>query len=229
MNLFIYSDESGVFDNVHNDYFVFGGLILLGKESKEDWERLYRNAEIAITPKYQQNQELKAAIVSNKDKGKLFRSLNKCHKFSVVVKEKNVLKDIFNNKKSKQRYLDYAYKIAVKKAIEDLINKGIIIPNEIENIYFFVDEHNTATDGKYELREALEQELIVGTFNYHYSVFYKPILPYSKAVTLEFCNSAKKRLVRAADIIANHVYYLAVSNQLEKINKITNLHNIYLP
>ena len=140
MNLFIYSDESGVFDNVHNDYFVFGGLILLGKESKEDWERLYRNAEIAIAPKYQQNQELKAAIVSNKDKGKLFRSLNKCHKFSVVVKEEKVLKDIFNNKKSKQRYLDYAYKIAVKKAIEDLINKGIIIPNEIENIYFFVDE-----------------------------------------------------------------------------------------
>ena len=41
MNLFIYSDESGVFDNVHNEYFVFGGLTLLGKESKEDWNRLY--------------------------------------------------------------------------------------------------------------------------------------------------------------------------------------------
>ena len=92
-----------------------------------------------------------------------------------------------------------------------------------------MDEHNTATDGKYELREALEQELIVGTFNYHYSVFYKPILPYSKAVTLEFCNSAKKRLVRAADIIANHVYYLAVSSQLKKIDEISNLHHIYLP
>ena len=55
MNIFIYSDESGVFDKIHNEYFVFGGLILLGKDSKEEWERLYRNAEIAITPKYQQN------------------------------------------------------------------------------------------------------------------------------------------------------------------------------
>ena len=81
MNIFIYSDESGVFDKIHNEYFVFGGLILLGKDSKEEWERLYRNAEIAITPKYQQNQELKASVVSNKDKGKLFRSLNKCYKF----------------------------------------------------------------------------------------------------------------------------------------------------
>lgn len=229
MNIFIYSDESGVFDKIHNEYFVFGGLILLGKDSKEEWERLYRNAEIAITPKYQQNQELKASVVSNKDKGKLFRSLNKCYKFSVVINESKVHEEIFKNKKSKQRYLDYAYKITVKKALQDVINKGIINPNEVENIYFFVDEHTTATDGKYELREALEQELMVGTFNYHYSAFYEPIFPDLKSLSLEYCNSEKKRLVRAADIIANRVYYLAVSNQLEKINEISNLHNIYLP
>lgn len=229
MNIFIYSDESGVFDKIHNEYFVFGGLILLGKDSKEEWERLYRNAERAITPKYQQNQELKASVVSNKDKGKLFRSLNKCYKFSVVINESKVHEEIFKNKKSKQRYLDYAYKITVKKALQDVINKGIINPNEVENIYFFVDEHTTATDGKYELREALDQELMVGTFNYHYYVFYEPIFPDLKSLSLEYCNSEKKRLVRAADIIANRVYYLAVSNQLEKINEISNLYNIYLP
>ena len=229
MNIFIYSDESGVFDKIHNEYIDFGRQILLGKDSKEEWERLYRNAEIAITPKYQQNQELKASVVSNKDKGKLFRSLNKCYKFSVVINESKVHEEIFKNKKSKQRYLDYAYKITVKKALQDVINKRIINPNEVENIYFFVHEHTTATDGKYELREALEQELMVGTFNYHYSVFYEPIFPDLKSLSLEYCNSEKKRLVRAADIIANRVYYLAVSNQLEKINEISNLHNIYLP
>lgn len=41
MNIYIYSDESGVFDKEHNDYFVFGGLILLGKEEKENWSRKY--------------------------------------------------------------------------------------------------------------------------------------------------------------------------------------------
>lgn len=70
---------------------------------------------------------------------------------------------------------------------------------------------------------------MVGTFNYHYSVFYEPIFPDLKSLSLEYCNSEKKRLVRAADIIANRVYYLAVSNQLEKINEISNLYNIYLP
>ncbi len=34
MNIYVYSDESGVFDKEHNDCFVFGGLILLGTEDK---------------------------------------------------------------------------------------------------------------------------------------------------------------------------------------------------
>ena len=35
MNLFVYSDESGVFDHKHNDLFVFGGLVFLSKEDKD--------------------------------------------------------------------------------------------------------------------------------------------------------------------------------------------------
>ena len=37
MNIYVYSDESGVFDKVHNDIFVFGGLIMLETSSKEEW------------------------------------------------------------------------------------------------------------------------------------------------------------------------------------------------
>lgn len=32
MSIFVYADESGVFDREHNDVFVFGGLIFLGRE-----------------------------------------------------------------------------------------------------------------------------------------------------------------------------------------------------
>ena len=39
MDLFIYSDESGVFDKVHNEIFVYGGLIFLSKEEKDDYNR----------------------------------------------------------------------------------------------------------------------------------------------------------------------------------------------
>ncbi len=39
MDLYIYSDESGVFDKAHNEIFVYGGLIFLGKREKDDCNR----------------------------------------------------------------------------------------------------------------------------------------------------------------------------------------------
>ena len=82
MNIYIYSDESGVFDKVHNDIFVFGGLIILGTLSKEEWSHRYAAAEKAIRTarNLPKEFELKATNLSNKDKGKLFRSLNNCYK-----------------------------------------------------------------------------------------------------------------------------------------------------
>ena len=45
MNVYIYSDESGVFDHVHNKYFVFGGLIILGEEAKNEWTHKYAKVD----------------------------------------------------------------------------------------------------------------------------------------------------------------------------------------
>ena len=41
MDLFIFSDESGVFDKAHNEIFVYGGLIFLGKHQKDEYIRRY--------------------------------------------------------------------------------------------------------------------------------------------------------------------------------------------
>ncbi len=35
MDIYIYSDESGVFDAKHNRYFVFAGTVFLSKKDKE--------------------------------------------------------------------------------------------------------------------------------------------------------------------------------------------------
>ncbi|MCD8239393.1 MAG: hypothetical protein LUC92_08675 [Clostridiales bacterium] len=112
-----------MFDKQHNDIFVFGGLIILGTDEKQAWSRKYLKAEKDIRRRKQvdKSYELKATHITNSEKGKLFRSLNKCYKFAVVVKQKRILSSIFNNKKSKQRYLDYAFKIAVKRAFENLL------------------------------------------------------------------------------------------------------------
>lgn len=231
MNIYIHSDESGVFDKEHNDIFVFGGLILIGTDSKEKWSRKYAHAEKVLreTKTVGKDYELKATQVSNGEKGKLFRSLNGCYKFGVIIKQERVLGRIFESKKDKQRYLDYAYKIAVKRAFERMIEEGIISPDNVERLYFYVDEHTTATNGCYELKEALEQEFKNGTYNYKYDKFFPPIFTELKEVNVEYCNSKSKLLVRAADIIANRIYYLARTGKYDKLKEIAKLYLTNLP
>lgn len=222
MNIFVYSDESGVFDQKHNQYFVFGGIIFLSKESRDICSRLYKKAEKDIISNgyYSFNDELKAHIITNREKGKLFRSLNNFYKFGVVIKQEKVYPKLFENKKTKQRYLDYAYKMAIKNAFNSLIRAQAIDSAKVENIYFFNDEHTTATNGKYELRESLEEEFKNGVFKFESNIFHKPLFQNLKTLTLEYCDSKNKTLIRAADIVANRLYFLAKKpNYFELLTK----------
>ena len=220
MDLFIYSDESGVFDKEHNEIFVYGGLIFLGKKQKDEYIRRYIAAEKIIRgEKYTDGNELKACRITNKEKGKLYRSMGNAIKFGVIINQKNVLDRIFLNKKDKQRYLDYAYKIGLKKALQQLITAGVIDKN-IDNIFVYNDEHSTATNGRYELREGLEQEFKLGTYNMQYNKFFPPLFETMKGIQLEFCDSRKVTLIRAADIVANRIYYMALNRKLENLSGI---------
>lgn len=109
---------------------------------------------------------------------------------------------------------------------ESLIAEGVISSDEIENIYIYVDEHTTATDGKYELKEGLEQEFKLGTFNYAYNKFYPPIFKNIRSVNVEYFNSNSVTLIRAADIIANNIYYKSIKG-IE--NTSSNLYLTILP
>ena len=97
MDLFIYSDESGVLDYIHNDYYVFGGILFMGKEEKDIASRKYSNAEKVIrnNSNYEECIELKATNISNKEKGKLYRSLSQYYKFAVIINEQQINKKYF--------------------------------------------------------------------------------------------------------------------------------------
>ena len=45
MDIYVYSDESGVFDVKHNDYYVYGGVMFLSKKDKDDENRKYIHLE----------------------------------------------------------------------------------------------------------------------------------------------------------------------------------------
>ena len=94
------------------------------------------------------------------------------------------------SKKDKQRYLDYAYKIGLKRALLQLIMTGIIEKN-IDNNFMNNDEHSTATNGRYELREGLEQELKLGTYNMQYNKFFPPLFETMQGIQLDFSDSKR--------------------------------------
>ena len=221
MDLFIYSDESGVFDKEHNEIYVYGGLIFLGKEQKDSYARKYIAAEKVLRGrKYAADEELKACRISNKEKGKLYRSMNGAIRFGVIVNQKKVLDRIFQSKKDKQRYLDYVYKIGLKKALQKMLVEGSIEKNSIEDVHVFTDEHTTATNGRYELREGLEQELKNGTYNMQYDKFFPPVFETLGGIELKNCDSSKVPLIRAADIVANRIYFMALNRNIEKLDRI---------
>ena len=219
MNIFIYADESGVFDVVHNDYYVFAWVLCLGKEARDNISRKFVRAErdLRCCTKYNGCKELKAAKLKPKDKMSLYRSLNSVYRGSVVIKQQYVNKNIFGTKKTKQRFLDYALKRGIKSHLLALVENGILAGSDIDNIFFALDEHTTATDGKYELREALIEELKYGTFNYTYQKFFRPPFPGIENINLKYCDSTRKTLIRAADIVANVTLYNAKQNSLHKL------------
>lgn len=221
MNIWIYSDESGVFDKAHNEYFVYGGVVFFDKDTKDVCNRKYLHAERSIREncrKYS-GKELKACLIESKHKAKLFRSLNEYIKFGIVINQQKILDRIFTGKKDKQRYLDYAYKIGIKRLFLNMIDEGRLNPLDIDNLLFFVDEHTTATNGHYELKDGLEEEFKRGTYNFCYNKFYPPIFPEMRGgVSLNFCNSNNSPLIRASDIVANQVYYRTVNRSLHEID-----------
>lgn len=224
LDIFVYGDESGVLDKVHNDTFAFGGVIFLSKADKDLANRKFLHAEKSIAGHYTYGNgkcpELKASTLSKKHRTSLFRSTNGLFRYAFVIRQPLVLDSIFSNKKSKQRYLDYVYKIGLKRCFENMISQGSIDPDKVGSIRVFFDEHATATDGRYELREAVLQEYKFGTYNYNYSRDFPPVFPkMTGGVELAFRDSRKVALIRASDIIANQAWYHAENGRLSELKE----------
>ena len=230
MNLYIYSDESGVFDKEHYKYYVFGGIIAIDNNENIKYNNKYKNIEKLIrgNTNIPNNTELKASFLKNKTKEHIFRSLNDYNKFATIIDLNSVLPQIYLYKKSKQRYLDYAYKITIKNAIIELFNKKSLNLNDIDYIYFYIDQHTTATDGYYELRESMLNEFKYGTYNINFNKYFEPICSKLKDLQVNYCDSRDKILIRTSDIIANRIYYL-INNNKDAIKKIDNINITYLP
>lgn len=222
--VYVYSDESGVFDKFHKDYFVYAGIAVIGQDKASILSREYLNAEKSLrkSAKYKNLSELKASKLENDAKRKLYRVIKDCYKFIVLMDLKRLQDERFENRLSQQRYLDYAYKRGLKSVIRNMAQREELDLSKELEIKCFMDEHNIATNGKYLLRDSIYTEFKRGMYLPEFDI--KPIAPELLDVTTTYCNSEANTLVRAADILANRALFEAK----EDIRKMQDIHTSIL-
>jgi hypothetical protein len=219
MKVYVYADESGAFDKIHNDWFVYGGVVLLGSSAKRDAERRY----IAIERKIKRlsvsldaADEAKASRMTLKERKRAFSSISRLgvYQFAAIVDQKRCHDNVFDSKRRKQRFLDYALKRGIKYGLENALRAEGYRTSDVDAVSVVVDEHSTSTDGKYNLAQSINEELRFGVFSPGWNTFHEPLFSADlPAIPVSYVDSAKVTMVRAADITANWAY-MAVRDQL---------------
>lgn len=208
-SVFFYIDDSGVFHNKGDRYTIFAGYVFYNRFDRDNASRIFKSLEDKIKNalSLDSSDELKSYDLDPKYKRRLYSVLNRYHRFSCVIDNSIIKEDIWTHKKHKQRFLDYALKRQIKETLKVGFRNNLIDHNKITNVHIFFDQHTTATSGHYELSEGIKEELIHGTFNFNYSLFFEPILPKGSSVDLTYSDSKDVILIRAADNVANRVFF----------------------
>lgn len=215
MKLYVYVDESGTFDKSHNELFVYGGIVVMGTEAKDNLERKYQSIENRIRSNLGVKAsvgEMKASKLPMHHRKRLFHAADglPCRRFGVVVNQRLLDNSVFLSKGAKQRYLDWALKIGIKRCVLKILKDGDVKIDSISKMAVYVDEHSSSTTGRYNLEETINEEFRFGVYNPDLNIFYEPIFsPKFPAIPVRYLNSEKVPLIRAADVTANWVYCAA--------------------
>lgn len=162
--------------------------------------------------------------------------MNYIKKYSIlccIINNEKVYPNIKENTASRGRFLDYALKLLIKQTVKGLIREEKIDPHKPIRLILNIDEQTTKTNGYYNLKDGIVEELKYGIINYNYGAFHTPIIFSSLEVNVCYQKSEKSYLIQAADLVAGSVrkLYLNNINDLLEFSKRTDFINykIILP
>ena len=87
-----------------------------------------------------------------------------------------------------------------------MIEDGIINKDEDITINLYIDEQLTATNGYYDLRSAIKEELQYGVINFDYGKIHSNVFNSNVDVNIHYCDSSKNYMIQASDILANRIW-----------------------
>lgn len=224
--VFFFFDDSGVLHkNEPSGYFVYAGYVFTDREELEAAKRKYIHANKKLKKALGRADELKAASLKPKHKRSLFNSIKEYDSVSAVVDISRIYDYILADKKSICRYKDYVLKLCVKNKLKRLITDGVISKDEDIVISIFMDEQLTATNGYYDLRDSIMEELQYGIANFDYGIKHPRVFDSTVKVNIEYCDSSKNYMIQASDILANRIWasYRIKARDLRKISSHTAL------
>lgn len=219
-------DDSGVFHkNARGNHFVYAGYVFTSRDELNDARRKYIHANKELKKALGRTDELKASNLKSKHKRSLFNSVKGYSSVAVVVDIDRIYDYVLSDKKSICRYKDYVLKRCIKNKLKRLIADGILSKNEDITINIYIDEQLTATNGYYDLRDSIMEELKYGIVNFDYGITHPHLFDAGVKVNIEYCDSSHNYMIQASDILANRIWtsYITGNTDLRKIDNHTTL------
>lgn len=205
--IYFFFDDSGVLHkNERSGFFVYAGYVFSNRDDMDSARRKYIHANKEIKKRTGMSGELKAAYLEAKHKRSLFNSVRGYDSLSAAVNIKKVYDYILAEKKSICRYKDYILKMCIKSKLLELIDRKILSCSDSVDIWVYIDEQLTATNGYYDLRDSIREELQHGIANWDYGVVRPNVFDGNVRVFIHYCESKNNYLIQASDIIANRIW-----------------------
>ena len=207
---------------------IYAGLVFTSKKEKDKFITQYRSIVKDIKCKYCQQDisvcssnkdcpELKHNMLKPKHNRQLMNYIKKYSVICCIINNDKVYPNIKNNTASRGRFLDYSLKLLIKQVIKSLIKEERINPNLPIKLIINIDEQTTKTNGYYNLRDGIIEELKYGIFNYNYGFFNVPIVNSDLDVEVCYQKSEKSYLIQASDLVAGTVRRLYLNNMYNSL------------
>lgn len=205
--IYIYADDSGVFDIKDSQYFIYAGYIFVGQDQVRKYRTRYKNMVDRVRTElgWSHDIELKAAYLKAKHKKALGSAMTGAQSFSLAVDMSRVYSNILESKMNKQRYKDYVLKRAIKSKLVKILSERGISKDEPIRLIIKIDEQPVSSSGVKELEGSITKEFRYGRLDGNGRPE-DPILNKGSEITLDYMDSKEDYLVQASDILANKIW-----------------------
>ena len=131
--------------------------------------------------------------------------IGKYYTIALVIKNNEVYHKIKKDKASKERFIDYTIKRLIVELIKEIIKNGKINSQLSLSLIINIDEQSTKTNGYYNLKDSIKEELKYGITNFNYGMQIKPILSGNLNIKLTYRDSSLNFGIQSADLVAGTV------------------------